>query len=73
VQVATIRPGPSQVRMLRPCFSRRDCKEPAEYPTPELEAMLEETLGVPLLPESAMRVAMVCASLNLRQSESRAL
>jgi error-prone DNA polymerase len=50
--------------MLRPCFSRRDCKEPAEYPTPELEAMLEETLRVPLLPESAMRVAMVCASLK---------
>jgi error-prone DNA polymerase len=59
--------------MLRPCFSRRDCEEPAEYPTPELEAMLEKTLGVPLLSESAMRGAMVCASLNLRQFGSRAL
>jgi error-prone DNA polymerase len=35
-----------------------------EYPTPELEAVLGKTLGVPLFQESAMRVAMVCAGFT---------
>ncbi|MGZ2426591.1 DNA polymerase III alpha subunit [Rhizobium laguerreae] len=39
-------------------------KEAVEYPTPELEAVLGKTLGVPLFQESAMRVAMVCAGFT---------
>nr|WP_318030566.1 hypothetical protein [Rhizobium ruizarguesonis] len=35
----------------------------SNYPTPELEAVLGKTLGVPVFQESAMRVAMVCAGL----------
>jgi error-prone DNA polymerase len=64
VQVAIVRPGPIQGDMVHPYLRRREGKEPVEYPTPELEAALGKTLGVPLFQESAMRVAMVCAGFT---------
>lgn len=39
------------------------------YPTPELEAVLGKTLGVPLFQESAMRVAMVCAGFTAGEAD----
>jgi error-prone DNA polymerase len=50
--------------MVHPYLRRREGKEPVEYPTPELEAVLGKTLGVPLFQESAMKVAMVCAGFT---------
>lgn len=41
VQVAIVRPGPIQGDMVHPYLRRREGKEPVEYPTPELEAVLE--------------------------------
>ncbi|WP_438748295.1 error-prone DNA polymerase [Pararhizobium sp. O133] len=64
VQVAIVRPGPIQGDMVHPYLRRREGKEDVEYPTPELEAVLGKTLGVPLFQESAMRVAMVCAGFT---------
>lgn len=64
VQVAIVRPGPIQGDMVHPYLRRREGKEQVEYPTPELEAALGKTLGVPLFQESAMRVAMVCAGFT---------
>lgn len=64
VQVAIVRPGPIQGDMVHPYLRRREGREPVEYPTPELEAVLGKTLGVPLFQESAMRVAMVCAGFT---------
>ncbi|MDP9808081.1 error-prone DNA polymerase [Rhizobium tibeticum] len=64
VQVAIVRPGPIQGDMVHPYLRRREGKEPVEYPTPELEAVLGKTLGVPLFQESAMRVTMVCAGFT---------
>ncbi|WFS03254.1 error-prone DNA polymerase [Rhizobium tumorigenes] len=64
VQVAIVRPGPIQGDMVHPYLRRREGKEMVEYPTPELEAVLGKTLGVPLFQESAMRVAMVCAGFT---------
>jgi error-prone DNA polymerase len=64
VQVAIVRPGPIQGDMVHPYLRRREGKEKVEYPTPELEAVLGKTLGVPLFQESAMRVAMVCAGFS---------
>ncbi len=64
VQVAIVRPGPIQGDMVHPYLRRREGKEPVEYPTPELEAVLGKTLGVPLFQESAMKVAMVCAGFT---------
>ena len=64
VQVAIVRPGPIQGDMVHPYLRRREGKEKVEYPTPEREAVLGKTLGVPLFQESAMRVAMVCAGFT---------
>ncbi|MGR9399875.1 error-prone DNA polymerase [Rhizobium leguminosarum] len=64
IQVAIVRPGPIQGDMVHPYLRRREGKEKVEYPTPELEAVLHKTLGVPLFQESAMRVAMVCAGFT---------
>jgi len=64
VQVAIVRPGPIQGDMVHPYLRRREGKEKVECPTPELEAVLGKTLGVPLFQESAMKVAMVCAGFT---------
>ena len=64
IQVAIVRPGPIQGDMVHPYLRRREGKELVEYPTPELEAVLSKTLGIPLFQESAMKVAMVCAGFT---------
>lgn len=64
IQVAIVRPGPIQGDMVHPYLRRREGKEPIDYPTPELEAVLSKTLGIPLFQESAMKVAMVCAGFT---------
>ncbi|HWK63483.1 MAG TPA: error-prone DNA polymerase, partial [Rhizobiaceae bacterium] len=64
IQVAIVRPGPIQGDMVHPYLRRREGKEPVDYPTPELEAVLSKTLGIPLFQESAMKVAMVCAGFT---------
>jgi len=64
IQVAIVRPGPIQGDMVHPYLRRREDKEEVVYPTPELEAVLGKTLGVPLFQESAMKVAMVCAGFT---------
>ncbi|MFD1330320.1 error-prone DNA polymerase [Mycoplana ramosa] len=69
VQVAIVRPGPIQGDMVHPYLRRREGKEKVEYPTPELEAVLGKTLGVPLFQESAMKVAMVCAGFSAGEAD----
>lgn len=69
VQVAIVRPGPIQGDMVHPYLRRREGKEKIEYPTPELEAVLGKTLGVPLFQESAMKVAMVCAGFTAGEAD----
>jgi error-prone DNA polymerase len=51
--------------MVHPYLRRREGKEKAEYPKPELRAVLEKTLGVPLFQEQAMKVAIVGAGFTL--------
>jgi len=69
IQVAIVRPGPIQGDMVHPYLRRREGKEKVDYPTPELEAVLHKTLGVPLFQESAMRVAMVCAGFTAGEAD----
>ncbi|MGI4878907.1 MAG: hypothetical protein ACRYG4_15620 [Janthinobacterium lividum] len=45
--------------MVHPYLRRREGLEKPEYPRPELRAVLEKTLGVPLFQEKAMKVAIV--------------
>ncbi|APO72225.1 error-prone DNA polymerase 2 (plasmid) [Rhizobium gallicum] len=69
IQVAIVRPGPIQGDMVHPYLRRREGREKVEYPTPELEAVLSKTLGVPLFQESAMKVAMVCAGFSAGEAD----
>ena len=69
IQVAIVRPGPIQGDMVHPYLRRREGRERVEYPTPELEAVLSKTLGVPLFQESAMKVAMVCAGFTAGEAD----
>ncbi len=69
IQVAIVRPGPIQGDMVHPYLRRREGKEKVVYPTPELEAVLKKTLGVPLFQESAMKVAMVCAGFTAGEAD----
>jgi error-prone DNA polymerase len=71
IQVAIVRPGPIQGNMVHPYLRRREGREVAEYPSPELEDVLKKTLGVPLFQEQAMKVAIVGA--GFRPAEADAL
>jgi error-prone DNA polymerase len=64
IQVAIVRPGPIQGDMVHPYLRRREGKEKVEFPSPELEAVLGKTLGVPLFQEQAMNVAIVGAGFS---------
>jgi error-prone DNA polymerase len=69
IQVAIVRPGPIQGDMVHPYLRRREGKEAVVYPKPELEAVLGNTLGVPLFQESAMKVAIVCAGFTAGEAD----
>ena len=64
IEVAIVRPGPIQGDMVHPYLRRREGKEKPEYPKPELRAVLDKTLGVPLFQEQAMKVAIVGAGFT---------
>jgi error-prone DNA polymerase len=58
IEVAIVRPGPIQGDMVHPYLRRRMKKEKPEYPSDELKAILERTLGVPLFQEQVMSIAI---------------
>jgi error-prone DNA polymerase len=64
IEVAIVRPGPIQGDMVHPYLRRREGKDPVEYPSAELEAVLKKTLGVPLFQEQAMQIAIVGANFT---------
>ena len=77
VGVAIVRPGPIQGDMVHPYLRRKWKQEPVHYPAPspehgppdELERVLDETLGVPLFQEQAMRLAIVAAGFTAEQAD----
>lgn len=69
IEVAIVRPGPIQGDMVHPYLRRREGKEKPEYPKPELRAVLEKTLGVPLFQEQAMKVAIVGAGFTAVEAD----
>jgi error-prone DNA polymerase len=70
IQVAIVRPGPIQGDMVHPYLRRREKKEPIDYPSKELEAVLGKTLGVPLFQAQAMNVAIVGAGFTPAEADS---
>ncbi len=69
VQVAIIRPGPISGNMTHPYLERRMGRQPVTYPHPDLEPVLERTLGVPLFQEQLLRMAMVAAGFSGGEAE----
>ena len=69
VQVAIIRPGPIVGDMVQPYLKRRAGREPVTYPHPDLEPILERTLGVPLFQEQLLRMAMAIAGFSGGEAE----
>ena len=61
IEVAIVRPGPIQGDMVHPYLRRREGLEEPDLPRPELKAILEKTLGVPLFQEQCMKIAIVAA------------
>lgn len=64
IEVAIVRPGPIQGEMVHPYLRRRCGQEPVTYPSPDIQQVLEKTLGVPLFQEQCMRLAMVAAGFS---------
>lgn len=69
IEVAIVRPGPIQGDMVHPYLRRREGKDPVEYPSKELEKILERTLGVPLFQEQAMQIAIDAAGFTEAEAD----
>ena len=69
IEVAIVRPGPIQGDMVHPYLRRRQGIEEVSYPSPELEAVLSKTLGVPLFQEQAMKIAIVAAGFTPSEAD----
>jgi len=58
IEVAIIRPGPIQGKMVHPYLRRRSGEEAIDFPDERLRPILERTLGIPIFQEQVMRIAM---------------
>ncbi len=70
IEVAIVRPGPIQGGMVHPYLKRRQGIEKVTYPSKELEAVLERTMGVPLFQEQAMQIAIVGAGFSPPEADN---
>ena len=64
IEVAIVRPGPIQGKMVHPYLRRRNGQETVEYPSEDVREVLEKTLGVPLFQEQAMKLVVVAAGFT---------
>ncbi|AXR08295.1 error-prone DNA polymerase [Salinimonas sediminis] len=64
VQIAIVRPGPIQGDMVHPYLKRRQHGETVNYPSAEVEKVLERTMGVPIFQEQVIQLAMVAAGFT---------
>jgi error-prone DNA polymerase len=70
IEVAIVRPGPIQGDMVHPYLRRRNGQEKIEYPSKEVEAVLERTLGVPIFQEQVMQIAIVAAGFSPGEADA---
>jgi error-prone DNA polymerase len=64
VEISIVRPGPIQGDMVHPYLRRRDGQDAVDYPSDEVRAVLERTLGVPIFQEQVMQLAVVAAGFT---------
>ncbi|AMK78309.1 MULTISPECIES: error-prone DNA polymerase [Methylomonas] len=69
IEIAIVRPGPIQGEMVHPYLARRKGLEKVEYPSPEVQAVLERTLGIPIFQEQVMQLAMVAAGFTADEAD----
>ena len=69
VQVAIVRPGPIQGRMVHPYLQRRQDPQAVAYPDERIRRVLEPTLGVPIFQEQVIRLAMVAAGFSAGEAD----
>lgn len=58
IEIAIVRPGPIQGRVIHPYLRRRSGIDPIIYPDKRLRPILERTLGIAIFQEQAMRIAI---------------
>ncbi|HAC32972.1 MAG TPA: error-prone DNA polymerase [Gammaproteobacteria bacterium] len=64
IEVAIVRPGPIQGRMVHPYLKRRENPAAVHYPSPAIREVLQSTLGVPIFQEQVIKLAMVAAGFS---------
>ena len=64
IEVAIIRPGPIQGKVIHPFLARREGLEPVTYPDRRLEPILRRTLGIAIFQEQAMRIAIAVGNFS---------
>ncbi|WP_345799811.1 error-prone DNA polymerase [Microbacterium sp. AZCO] len=64
VQIALIRPGPIQGGAVHPFVRRKLGREPITYAHPNLEPVLERTLGIPVFQEQLMQMAVAVGEVS---------
>jgi error-prone DNA polymerase len=69
IEIAIIRPGPIQGGMIQPYLRRREGSDPVTYPSPQMEAVLSRTLGIPIFQEQVMQIAMVAAGFSAGEAD----
>lgn len=69
IQVAIVRPGPIQGKMVHPFLHRRQGLEAVDYPNPALQAVLERTLGIPIFQEQVMKLVIVAADFTAGEAD----
>jgi error-prone DNA polymerase len=64
IEVAIIRPGPIQGKVIHPYLARRNGLEAITYPDERLRPILERTLGIAIFQEQAMRIAIAVGNFS---------
>ncbi|MDK1024230.1 MAG: error-prone DNA polymerase [Gammaproteobacteria bacterium] len=69
IQVAIVRPGPIQGKMVHPYLKRRAGLEPVTYTNDAVKSVLGRTLGIPIFQEQVIKLAMVAAGFSAGEAD----
>lgn len=64
IEVAIVRPGPIQGKMVHPYLKRRNGEEEVTYANEAVKSVLGRTLGVPIFQEQVIKLAVVAAGFT---------
>ncbi len=69
IEVAIVRPGPIQGKMVHPYLKRRAGLEPVTYTNDAVRSVLGRTLGIPIFQEQVIKLAMVAAGFSAGEAD----